>query len=161
MKKILLDGDKGKGRYFFIDDVDFNLVSKHKWFLGTGDYPLGHIQKNLIRKNLYPHSLIMNPPIGMQVDHINGDKFDNRRSNLRIVTREQNQMNRRKVTIGSSIFKGVSWHKGTKKWTTQIKKDGVGITIGYFNKEHYAAMAYDLWARDLFGEYAKLNFERN
>jgi hypothetical protein len=101
----------------------------------------------------------MNPPDGMEVDHINGNKIDNRRANLRIVTRSQNQMNRMKSGEGmSSKFKGVSFAALRQRWVAYITQDRIKIQIGYYKDELAAARAYDAKARELFGEFAYLNF---
>ena len=101
----------------------------------------------------------MNAPDGMEVDHINGNGLDNRKANLRLCTRAQNQMNSIKRTGKSSIFKGVSWHKNAWKWRANIKINQKDIHIGYFDTELEAAEAYDIEAIRLFGSFAKTNFK--
>ena len=102
------------------------------------------------------HQLIYNSEAA--VDHINGDTLDNRKANLRAATRSQNQMNKRKYGNFSSNFKGVSWNKRTKKWVAYIKLNRKKTHLGYFRDEMKAAQAYDTAARELFKEYARLNF---
>ena len=100
----------------------------------------------------------MNTPKDMETDHKNHDTLDNRRGNLRIVTRSQNQCNQKKRII--SKFKGITYIKGAKdnKWKCRIGYKTKLINIGNFRTDHQAALAYDLWANDLFGEYANTNF---
>jgi hypothetical protein len=96
-----------------------------------------------------------------EVDHINGDGLDNRKSNLRIVTRSQNLQNSRKprrIKGCSSKYKGVCWDKLTKKWRAQITFNYHVKYIGLFENEVEAAEAYDKVALEMFGEYAKPNF---
>lgn len=91
------------------------------------------------------------------IDHINRVPSDNRPCNLRLATYSQNNANVSPVG-GSSIFKGVSWHKSSRCWRAQIKFGGRKIHIGGFLAEVDAAVAYDAKAAELFGEFAVLNF---
>ena len=99
----------------------------------------------------------MNPPLGMQVDHINGDRLDNRRENLRIVTNWQNQMNRGMTINNSSGYKGVRLRR-SGKWEAQIRVNKKAIFLGRFYDKLDAAHAYDDAAKKYFGEFARLNF---
>ncbi|MGB7582666.1 MAG: AP2 domain-containing protein [Sedimentisphaerales bacterium] len=93
------------------------------------------------------------------VDHQNHNGLDNRRSNLRITTPAQNGWNRNKTASScSSRFKGVCWSRKMVKWHAQIKENGRQTTIGYFDDEESAARAYDAKAKELYGQYAALNF---
>ena len=103
------------------------------------------------------HRVIMDAPKGMHVDHINGNGLDNRRENLRLCTNSQNHMNRKTHRDSSSKYKGVSWNKRNSKWQAYI---GSGIkrkNLGYFASESDAAKAYDIKAKECFGEFARLN----
>jgi hypothetical protein len=109
------------------------------------------------------HRLIMDAPKGMDIDHINGNPLDNRKSNLRICTRAENQSNRGPQKNNTSGYKGVSYKKPSKswkaqKWRAQINCRGESICIGYFDTPEEAARAYDTKAKELHGEYAYLNF---
>jgi hypothetical protein len=105
------------------------------------------------------HRQILDAAEGKFVDHINHNGLDNRRANLRIVTKEQNNWNKRKYFGNySSRYKGVSRPKNCGKWRAKIFYKGKGIFMGYFDDEESAAKAYDAKARELFGEYAALNF---
>lgn len=95
----------------------------------------------------------MNPPEGLVVDHINGNKLDNRRSNLRICTQSQN-LNGRNTNKG---YIGVSWDKFRGKWKANIGKDYQKIFLGRFDTAEEAARVYDEKAVELFGEFARLN----
>ena len=102
------------------------------------------------------HNVIMKPSEGFIVDHINGNGLDNRRSNLRIVTRQQNTFNSVHKG-GTSKYKGVALDKESGLWRAYIAKDGKRTWLGRFPDELSAAIAYDKAAKDMFGEYAKLN----
>jgi hypothetical protein len=92
-----------------------------------------------------------------QVDHANGDRSDNRRSNLRIATQSQNLGNSRKRAGTTSRYKGVSWHKQNKKWVAYIGVDGSLHHLGCFTSEEAAARAYNRAARAAWGDFACLN----
>lgn len=93
-----------------------------------------------------------------KVDHINHNTLDNRRSNLRICTTQQNTFNRGPQKNNSSGFKGVHWSKKMSKWVARIKHHGRGMHIGVFSVKEEAALAYDAVALELFGDFAWLNF---
>jgi hypothetical protein len=89
------------------------------------------------------------------VDHINGDKSDNRFSNLRLATVSQNLANAKKPVTNTSGYKGVSWNKNAKKWRSMIKRDGKVTHLGYFETPEAAHAAYMNKAREFFGEFAR------
>src|SRR5690242_17796567 len=102
------------------------------------------------------HRVIMNASADIHVDRINGDGLDNRRENLRLCTRDENMMNRRKNSNNSSGYKGVDRNKG--KWRAYIQVDKKWIHLGYFSTAEQAAHAYDNAAKKYFGEFANTNF---
>lgn len=91
------------------------------------------------------------------IDHINNDPLDNRKINLREVSRKQNSYNSRKSIGKSSIYKGVCWNKKQSNWCYNIKYDGLKES-GYCKNEEEAALEYDKLAKKYYGEYAYLNF---
>ncbi|MCP4571462.1 MAG: endonuclease [bacterium] len=106
------------------------------------------------------HRLVMRAQPGTIVDHINGDRFDNRRVNLRFCTNAENLRNMA-IRGGSSRYKGVHLcptHRGKKKWRAQINRRGRRTFLGYFRTEAEAARCYDFAAVECFGEFARLNF---
>lgn len=107
------------------------------------------------------HRVVMAPPAGTLIDHINGDGMDNRRSNLRVCTYAENNRNRRKRKVRASAYKGVSRspESAKKPWRASIKRpEGKQTHLGCFWTEEEAARAYDDAARELFGEFACPNF---
>ena len=103
-------------------------------------------------------SFIPNPDGNPCVDHVNGDKLDNRVDNLRWCTYQENGYNSKKSKESSSPYKGVHWHIKSKKWESTITINGKVKHIGYFSDEIEAAKAYDQVARKLHREFARLNF---
>lgn len=156
-----------KGKFALVDDEDFDFINQWKWHINTNGYAVrsehiaGSSEGGLIphgrHKNLFLHRVLTKTPQGMVVDHINRDKLDNRRSNLRICTHQENTFNQT-VKKGSSIYKGVCWDNRAQKWMSYIHPDKKMKFLGYFPTERWAAMAYDIAAKDLFGKFAKLNF---
>lgn len=94
---------------------------------------------------------------GEQVDHTDRNKLNNQRSNLRAATNQQNHANRDTPSHNTSGYKGVSWDKNRKLWSAGIMYNGRRIFLGRFACPKQAAVAYNLKAKELFGEYAKLN----
>jgi hypothetical protein len=102
----------------------------------------------------------------MHVDHINGNSLDNRRDNLRLVTPQQNAMNRGPQINNTSGYKGVSWNKRSKKWQVSVryKCEQTGKYknkhIGLYDDKEEAARAYDRWVIANCDEHAYTNFPR-
>lgn len=143
-----------RGMVAIVDACDLDVVSRHKWHAKQGHRTF--YAANGFRVTM--HRLILKPPHGLQVDHINGDGLDNRRANLRACTQFQNQQNKRSVAGSSSAFKGVSWDKALHRWQARIRPFGRLTNIGLFDSELEAAKAYDAKAKEFYGEFARLNF---
>lgn len=93
----------------------------------------------------------------MHIDHINGNRCDNRISNLRLATESQNKMNEGLRSSNNSGIKGVSWNKSRTKWESQIVKDGKKKFLGYFSDPEAAREAYDNASRTLHAEFSLNN----
>ena len=91
------------------------------------------------------------------IDHINGIRDDNRWSNLREATRQENNFNSSSRKLSSSVYKGVFWAKRNKKWISKINFNNKQIHIGYFDCEIEAAKAYNEEAKKRYGDFANLN----
>lgn len=105
------------------------------------------------------HRVILRAKAGTIIDHANGDGLDNRRCNIRFASTAQNAMNKRKNRGQyTSIYKGVHLRKDTGRWRAWIERNNVREIIGNFKHEIDAALAYDERAKELFGEFARLNF---
>ena len=155
-----------QNKFAVLDDDDYENALRFTWHykpsLHTGyartTGHLGYIGGRRIKCQMYLHRLIMRPPYGMQIDHINQNGLDCRRSNMRLSTKSQNQYNKRSHN-GFSQYKGVSWDKEAAKWRADINKNGKHHFIGRYSTETDAALAYDEAARNLAGEYACTNFD--
>ena len=143
------------GLFAIVDAADFETLSRYNWRATGGDSSYACCE--IGGKKVYMHRLIMNPPAGMVVDHINGNRWDNRRGNLRVCTQAENLRNSRK-SRGTSRFKGVFWDARRRKWRVTIRCGGKTVHLGRYDDEVEAAKAYDRAAVRLFGQYARLNF---
>lgn len=83
----------------------------------------------------------LKPDDGLQVDHRNRNRLDNRRTNLRIVTHAQNMHNKSLYCNSTSGFRGVTWSQTRKQWRARVGVDGKRIHLGYFKHKHDAAEA--------------------
>ena len=109
------------------------------------------------------HRVVMKVNKGQQVDHIDGNGLNNTKENLRIATSSQNCSNVKKYFFRNgkkvtSKYKGVNFHKRMKKWQASIRYNKKLIHLGTFDDEIEAAKAYDKKAKELFKEFAILNF---
>jgi hypothetical protein len=117
-------------------------------------------------KTIYQHREVMELALGRKllrsehIDHINGDGLNNKLNNLRICARQENARNITKRATASSRYKGVTFYKRDGNWQAKTMVNYKTIHLGYFNIEEEAAKAYDLFAIQNFGEFAKLNFPK-
>lgn len=137
-----------------VDRVTFRNALVLSWSLTADGYPA----TNYDGKRLYLHDFVMgNKERGDIIDHINGDKLDNRTANLRIVTKQQNNMNREANKVRKDThYKGVILHS-SGRWTARIGIDRKKMHLGYFDTPEEAAQAYNEAALKYHGEYARLN----
>jgi hypothetical protein len=149
MRVIALSNDR---RPVVVDDEDFRVLSGKSISIDKDGYPaIWHPERGKVTLHLY----LLNFP-GDPVDHINRNKLDNRRENLRVVDRSANNQNRQKFKgPASSQYVGVT--KRGNRWAARIKKDGKSCALGRFDTERDAAIAYNGAARALYGTEASIN----
>ena len=164
MRSVSLYGRKAAGRVALVDDEDYDWIMERHWRVQEqmrngrvhGPYAIGHMrQGDGTWKPVRMHKLITGWPL---TDHINHDTLDNRRFNLRPATDRQSSQNRRPFITAASAYKGITWNRQHRKWLTRIGTSTGRMFLGLFTDEVEAARAYDAAARELFGEYAYLNF---
>jgi hypothetical protein len=152
MKEIVLT----QGKVTKVSDCDYEAVSSFgKWQFGR--YAHCSRRVNGKQRSVSMHRFLMNPPEGKMVDHINGDSLDNRRENLRICDSSENAANMSPRIGLTSVYKGVSWDKSKGKWKADIRCRDKKLSLGRFSSEVDAAKVYNSKAKELFGEFARLN----
>lgn len=116
-----------QGKYALVDEEDFEYLNQFKWHFD------GLYGAKKSPKKIYMHRLLMNSPKGMEIDHINQNKLDNRKSNLRVVNRSLNMFNVGLRKTNTSGHKGIGWNKNKNKWHAKIMIDYKNINLGYFS----------------------------
>ncbi len=143
------------GGYAWVDAADYERLNRYHWKLING-YP----SRTDKRRRVSMHREIIDVPAGKVVDHIDGNRCNACRSNLRACGHDENGSNRRKRRTGSSRFKGVSHCRLTGKWDARCGPKSGSRHLGYFDDEVEAARVYDLAAVQQYGEFAHVNFPR-
>lgn len=156
VNEMIVDGDVIKiqlvGCETIIDKEDLDKVLITHWVNQSG-YASGVINGKYVRL----HQIVIPQKEGLEVDHINGDKLDNRKCNLRLVTHKQNMWNRNVRKDCKSGYRGVSWNKIRKCWYVRIKKDGKTYCYGTAKTKEDAAMKANVLMSKLYGDFAKMN----
>lgn len=125
-----------QGQFAIVDEQDFCNIVKYKWWVFKSKSPNSHrcyAQGWVDGKQIFMHNLIMGTK---EIDHRNHNGLDNRRNNLRKVTRSQNAFNQEKIN-GTGIFVGITWYPPYQKWRAKA----ANRTIGYFDDEIQALKA--------------------
>lgn len=152
MKEIQLTQNK----VALVDDEDYWKLSKYKWSI--------YHWKEYFYAVRYPGIRMHREILGLKknskyiADHINRNTLDNRRENLRKVTRSLNGYNSKIRKHNKSGYRGVSWDNGEKKWRACLAINKKTIHCGRFENLFDAAMAYDNFAKKIWGKNAILNF---
>ena len=152
--KVYLGGKNGLGKFTTIDVDTVGKVKGRDWSLEGRGYAVCYKDG---RK--FMHYVILPRKKGLQIDHINGDKLDNRLQNLRYCTPQENSRNKKLRSDCKLGYKGVSYRKDRKSnYRAFIFVDGKRIYLGTHTTPKDAAIAYDNGAKKYFGEFASLNF---
>ena len=157
MKEIQLT----QGKVTLIDDEDFEKVNQFKWYYLNVGYAVRSVWINNKCNTILLHRYLLGLKKGdsIEVDHIDGNKLNNIRYNLRECTGKQNKCNKLKLITNTSGYKGVYWHKGAQKWCAQIATNGIHVYLGLYSNLNDAAFAYDNAALKYHGKFANLNLK--
>lgn len=150
-----------RGKVALVDNVDYEWLSQTKWYCSQRGYAVREIPQAIVRATGHSgffrmHRVLMNAPDLLTIDHINGDTLDNRRINLRLASQAQQTRNCRRNKRNTSGYKGVSWNAEKGKWSARAGGKP-RLFLGYFDTAEQAAIAYNKAARQLFGEFCRLN----
>lgn len=154
MKRLLIR--KNPRKYAIVDDDDHLRLSKFKWGYAGGSKESGYYPARTDKgKTIYLHREVIGAKKGEEVDHINGNRSDARKSNLRLCTSTQNNWNMRLRKDNTTGCKGLRWRQDVKSWRVNVKVNGKEIQIGYFKRKRDAIRARKLAEIEYYGEFAR------
>lgn len=141
-----------------IDDDDLEKVSNHNWYSHKRTNKF-YAESTINKKHIHLHRFILGVnDSNIIIDHIDGNSLNNQKSNLRLCSFAENQMNKKPYKNAPiSNIKGISFISATKKWRAQIQSSKKKIYIGVFDDYKNAALAYNNKAIELHGNFANLN----
>lgn len=152
-----------RGKVAFVDQEDFKRVNQYNWYYNTNGYAyrriyLGGGRKNEKAKHLSMHRFVLgeDSSIALDIDHINGNRLDNRRMNLRFASRSQNNANMKLRKDNSSGHKGVYWQSRINKYQVTMRINGKTSHLGYYEHFEVACNVYEDKARQLYGEFVRI-----
>ena len=145
-----------KNKYILIDDEDFWVLEKYKFSINTQGYVITEIgnRKMNTRKILSLHRIIIQPKAYEIIDHINRNKLDNRKCNLRIANKSTNGMNRSCQSNSTTMVKGVSWSNQKNKYRIYCSVNGKQYHLGYAKSLTKALEIYKKKINKYHGEFA-------
>ena len=145
-----------------VDAEDYEFLTQWKWFITHQGYAarnqyISYINGKQNCDIILMHRVIMKTPKDMQTDHRDGNKLNNRKTNLRNCSHGQNQQNRGSNKFTTSKYKGVCWNKNAGKWMAEIMVNRKKIYLGIFAVETDAARAYNEASRKHHKEFGYIN----
>lgn len=150
-----------QGKVAIVDADDYEELSKYKWqYSATNGYAVGQIRYDdgTYSEKVLMHRYIIGTRKGLHTDHINGDKLDNRKENLRECLPSENYVNRGIcIKRNKSGYKGVYWRSEKEKYQVTLRKNNKTFYVGLFEDINEAILMYDFWAMQMWGEFAKPN----
>lgn len=153
-----------QGKVALIDEADYPYVAQFKWYAHNSRGKFYAARQTRVgpykQKRVFLHIELMQPPDGMQVEHISGDSLDCRRENMRHSTQAENNRNKGRHRNAKNPYVGV-FKMGPRyvsaPWRAYIGHEGKVIHLGYFSTPEEARDVRDAKARELHGEFARMN----
>jgi len=142
------------GETFYFDLEDYDKIKEYYWRKNTNGYTRTSITINGEIKRIYLHHLLLGNPNDLKTDHINRNRLDNRKSNLRMVTNQENCINKGLNSNNTSGFIGVSFSNVDKKWDARLRINYKTICLGNFKNKQDAIIARLKGEKQYFGEFA-------
>lgn len=157
--RIPLSSRKYPNLFALVDAEDADRVLAEKnWTPKFARSGVIYARSGRSRSQIHLHRFVLGlSPCDLDVDHINGNGLNNRRSNLRVCSQQQNQVNTSYPRSSTSRFRGVRWSNGSRKWCATSSLNGKKKHLGYFVDEWEAALVYDKFRADHFGDFARPN----
>lgn len=152
-----------QGKVAIVDDSDYEWLSQFKWCMHNNGSAMRRLYspKGQPQSAILMHREIIQPPAGLTVDHIDGDRLNNQRGNLRVCTIAENVRNKGKQSPQlrpfTTPFKGVHFDPRTRRWRASVQRDGKVFRLGRYPTDAEAARAYDCAAIQIHGEFARTN----
>ncbi len=140
-----------------VDDEDYEELKKFNWYDSHGYATCNIKQENGSYKHFRMSRMLMKAKVDDLIDHIDRNKLNNQKSNLRFANKSINSINRNLQKSNKSGFRGVHFDSHSKKWRAEIHHYDKHIRLGRFSDIKDAAIAYNDKAKELFGEFAYLN----
>lgn len=148
---IPLRGEKAVGMVVLVDDADMSAVASIRWHISAQGYAVSHTGTLM-------HRLLMDAGPGMEVDHVNLDRLDNRRANLRLASKAENRRNSARRSHSGQPYKGVR-RRPNGTWQARIRFQGQEHHLGQYATAEQAAVAYDEASRFYHRPFGRTNFE--
>lgn len=158
---ILMNNRLGEKFETIISIASFELIKKYSWSYSPKGYAVTSVRTNNKKRVVPLHYILFSKKEGMQIDHINQNKLDNRIENLRYCTHAQNKQNCKKFKNSFLKYKGVTYNKLHNRYSSHIISNGKDYWLGRFYTAEKAAYIYDLAALLLHKDFACLNFSEN
>src|SRR3990167_9704478 len=158
MKKIDISTKKHPNTYVLVDNVDFVWLNQWKWGSDPHSYAIRNNPEYELggKRHIRMHRLINNTPEGFETDHIDRNPLNNQRTNLRTVTKTQNNINRSLQLNNKSGYRGIYWDKKNKKWRASIQINSKMINLGRYHNIQGAWLARKLGERIYFKEFDEI-----
>lgn len=149
------------GVHTVVDDDVYEWAQHHTWYVNKLGYVFYYFYQTVgttrRRRRETLHRMILKAQPNTIGDHIDGNKLDNRRANLRLVGKLENAWNRSRRSDSTSIYRGVCWDKVAQKWVARITCRGRRMLVGRYHDIDEAARAWNEAAKKYHGEFARLN----